>query len=110
MRDSKQIKIIVLGHIGVGGQKGYLFNPNGLCAALPASQFKDPTKVLIKTKMLKNKTTIQLGFMDSGTGQHRSNTVYSFNGICPCLSTLKDGGTQQIKVLVNGSDSDSTNG
>jgi hypothetical protein len=53
---------------------------------------------------------IQLGFMDNGTGQHQSNTVYSTEGICPCISTLKDGGTQQIKVLVNGSDSDCTDG
>jgi len=43
---------------------------------------------------------IQLGFMDNGTGQHQSNTVYSTEGICPCISTLKDGGTQQIKVMV----------
>ena len=53
---------------------------------------------------------IQLGFMDNGTGQHQSNTVYSTEGICPCISTLKDGGTQQIKVLVNGSTSNSADG
>lgn len=53
---------------------------------------------------------IQLGFMDNGTGQHQSNTVYSTEGICPCISTLKDGGTQQIKVLVNGSKSNSADG
>ena len=53
---------------------------------------------------------IQLGFMDNGTGKHQSNTVYSTEGISPCISTLKDGGTQQIKVLVNGSNSNSTDG
>lgn len=43
---------------------------------------------------------IQLGFIESGTGKHQSNTVYSVCGVCPCISTLIDGGTQQIKVLV----------
>ena len=42
---------------------------------------------------------IQLGFMDNGTGQHQSNTVYSITGVCPCISTLGSGGTQQIKIL-----------
>ena len=53
---------------------------------------------------------IQLGFMDNGTGKHQSNTVYSVNGLCPCISTLIKGGTQQIKVMVNGSKSDRSDG
>lgn len=53
---------------------------------------------------------IDVGFIEHGTGKHQSNTVYSTKGICPCISTLKDGGTQQIKVLVNGSKSNSTDG
>lgn len=110
MRDSKEIKLIILGHIGVGGQKGYLFDSLGLCAALPASQYKDATKILIRENKRFSKKPIQLGFMDNGTGQLQSNTVYSIEGICPCISTLINGGTQQIKVLVNGSKSNSTNG
>ena len=57
---------------------------------------------------------IQLGFMDNGTGKHQSNTVWYIGGICPCISTLGSGescgGTQQIKVLVNGCNSNSTDG
>lgn len=57
---------------------------------------------------------IQLGYMENGTGKHQSNTVYSPMGLSPCISTLGSGksvgGTQQIKVLVNGSKSNSTNG
>ena len=53
---------------------------------------------------------IQLGFMENGTGKHQSNTVYSPDGICPCISTLIKGGTQQIKVMVNGSHSNRANG
>lgn len=57
---------------------------------------------------------IQLGFMDNGTGKHQSNTVWYIGSICLCISTLGSGksvgGTQQIKVLVNGSKSNRTDG
>ena len=26
----------------------------------------------------------ELGFIEKGTGQHQSNTVYGTDGICPC--------------------------
>lgn len=41
----------------------------------------------------------QLGFMDNGTGQHQSNTVYDENALCPNITTIEGGGTQQIKVM-----------
>lgn len=40
----------------------------------------------------------QLGFMDNGTGKHQSNTVYGENALCPNITTVEGGGTQQIKV------------
>ena len=40
-----------------------------------------------------------VGFMDNGTGKHQSNTVYDSEYICPAITTLQ-GGTQQIKILV----------
>lgn len=40
----------------------------------------------------------QLGFMDNGTGKHQSNTVYDENALCPNITTVDGGGTQQIKV------------
>ena len=42
----------------------------------------------------------ELGFMDNGTGKHQSNTVYDVNYLAPCITTVKDGGTIQIKILV----------
>lgn len=42
-----------------------------------------------------------LGYLDHGTGKHQSNTVYSTQGVAPAITTI-DGGTQQIKVLVDG--------
>lgn len=41
----------------------------------------------------------QLGFMDNGTGQHQSNTVYDEKALCPNITTVNGGGTQQIKVV-----------
>lgn len=41
---SEQIE--TLGHLGVGGQKGYVYKADSLCPCLPATQYKDPTKIL----------------------------------------------------------------
>lgn len=42
----------------------------------------------------------EVGFLDNGTGKHQSNTVYDSEHLCPTLTTVNGGGTQQIKVLV----------
>ena len=42
---------------------------------------------------------VQLGFLDSGTGKHQSNTVYDEKSLCPNITTIDGGGTQQIKVM-----------
>lgn len=36
--------------------------------------------------------------MDNGTGKHQSNTVYDENALCPNITTVEGGGTQQIKI------------
>lgn len=41
----------------------------------------------------------QLGFMDHGTGKHQSNTAYDEKALCPNITTVNGGGTQQIKVV-----------
>ena len=45
----------------------------------------------------------ELGFMDNGTGKHQSNTVYDENALCPNITTIHGGGTQQIKILSDNS-------
>ena len=47
---------------------------------------------------LEKKKIEKVGFIDNGTGQHQSNTVYGTDGVSPGLTTI-DGGTQQIKVV-----------
>ena len=44
--DNDYIKI--LGHIGVGGQKGYIYDISGVISCLPASQWKDPYKIVVE--------------------------------------------------------------
>ena len=44
--NNDQLKI--LGHIGVGGQKGYIYDISGVISCLPASQWKDPCKIVVK--------------------------------------------------------------
>jgi hypothetical protein len=51
-------------------------------------------------KMVK---VIPIGFIDNtGTGKaHQSNTIYSSNGLCPCLCSMqKRYGGLQTKVIV----------
>jgi len=63
-------------------------NSQGLCNTLTSVQ-KDNLVMEVK----------QLGFMDNGTGQHQSNTVYDEKALCPNITTIEGGGTQQIKVM-----------
>ena len=63
-------------------------NSQGICNTLTSVQ-KDNLVMEVK----------QLGFMDNGTGKHQSNTVYDENALCPNITTIEGGGTQQIKIL-----------
>lgn len=42
----------------------------------------------------------ELGFIQNGTGKHQSNIVWDVTVASPTVTTIKNGGTQQIKVLV----------
>lgn len=35
---------------------------------------------------------IELGYIENGTGQHQSNTVYSPDGLSPSITTFGGGG------------------
>lgn len=53
-------------------------NSQGICNTLTSVQ-KDNLVMEVK----------QLGFMDNGTGQHQSNTVYDENALCPNITTIE---------------------
>ena len=57
--------------------------------------------------MVFNNEVAALGYIEHGTGQHQSNTVYDSACISPAVTTIVGGGTQQIKILVVEDDNDS---
>ena len=40
------MRIKKIAHIGVGGQKGFVYDSSGSSPTLPATQYKDPTKFI----------------------------------------------------------------
>lgn len=40
-------RIIRVGHIGYGGEKGWIMLGEGICPCIPASTYKDPIKVVV---------------------------------------------------------------
>lgn len=42
----------------------------------------------------------ELGFIEHGTGKHQSNIVWDIRTTSPTITTLVNGGTQQIKILI----------
>jgi hypothetical protein len=40
----------------------------------------------------------ELGFIEKGTGQHQSNTIYSTAGISPCLNAVNY--KEPMKVVI----------
>lgn len=51
--DIATTRIIRLAHIGVG-QKGWIYSGEGLICTLPATQYKDPPKIIV-TNISRNK-------------------------------------------------------
>lgn len=45
MSDSKKLKL--LGNLGVGGERGDVFSPKGICPSQSATQYKDAIKILV---------------------------------------------------------------
>lgn len=45
-------RIKTIGHLGTGGQKGWVFNANGISRCLEATDYKDPTKIVETRTMI----------------------------------------------------------
>lgn len=45
-------RIKTIGHLGTGGQKGWVFNVNGISRCLAATDYKDPTKIIETRTMI----------------------------------------------------------
>lgn len=51
-------RIKTIGHLGTGGQKGWVFNVNGISRCLAATDYKDPTKIVEIKEMKINEPVI----------------------------------------------------
>lgn len=71
-------------------QTGRIYDVGGCSPTLSTMQGGNQEPKILEVK--------QLGFMNNGTGKHRSNTVYDENALCPNITTIEGGGTQQIKI------------
>ena len=76
---------------GIELEQTFEVNQNGTTNCLTSVQ---------KDNLVLEKPT-QLGFLDSGTGKHQSNTVYDEKSLCPNITTIDGGGTQQIKIATD---------
>ena len=71
----------------------------GICPTLRANKTSSGViEVMADVNVIGSLEAKQLGFMDNGTGKHQSNTVYDENALCPNITTVEGGGTQQIKI------------
>ena len=71
-------------------QTGRIYDVVGCSPTLSTMQGGNQEPKILEVK--------QLGFMDNGTGKHQSNTVYDENALCPNITTVEGGCTQQIKI------------
>ena len=87
-RKIKEIKALC--DLEVGGQKGIVYYPFGICSALTATQYKDPHKVLLKkngkarTHNNGNRNQYFLGNYKN-TAQGFVGSVYSPCGVSPTI-------------------------
>lgn len=99
---SGENKIMALGHLGVGGQKGWVFDVNGISRCLAATDYKDPTKVMLVPpginssedlpKKIEEPHVDRLGNLyDENAGGARAGNVYNASGLSPTLQTAQGG-------------------
>lgn len=95
-------KIKPLGHLGVGGQKGWVFDSNGISRCLAATDYKDPTKIVVDDNDSEEIKIKRLGNLyDENAGGARAGNVYDQDGLSPTLQTSQGGNRQPLIVIGN---------
>ena len=91
-------RIKTIGHLGTGGQKGWVFNVNGISRCLAATDYKDPTKIIETRTMIEitEPKVKQVGnIVTTGNFENpQRGRVYDCNGISPTLNTMQGGGLE----------------
>lgn len=92
-------KINALGHLGVGGQKGWVFDTQGISRCLAATDYKDPTKIVVDNNDSEGIKIKRLGNLyDENAGGARAGNVYDQDGLSPTLQTSQRGNRQPLIV------------
>ena len=97
----KDIKLELIGQMdnsdGTHESQNRVYGPEGLAPTITTQSGGN-----LQPKFLERKAECSaVGHIEHGTGKHQSNTVWSENGLSPTLTTIENGGTQQIKVIGN---------
>ena len=91
--------LIILCDLGVGGERGRVFDENGAIGALSSTDYKDAPKVLIRSKPKLTEPTggaiVLLG--NYHNSNHDASRVVSENGIAP---TVKENHGTVTAVIV----------
>jgi hypothetical protein len=74
-----------------------VYDSSASCPTIPTCGGGNLQPKILKVKKLLDVN--ELGFIENGTGKHQSNIVYGTNAESPTITTVKDGGTQQIKIV-----------
>lgn len=86
----RKTEIFPLCDLEVGGQKGIVYYPYGICPALTATQYKDPCKVLIQLKRTWEEKHPRIlggiGEKNFGSQYRQGNRVYD-SGACAMAIT-----------------------
>lgn len=95
-------KIKPLGHLGVGRQKGWVFDSNGISRCLAATDYKDPTKIVVDDNDSEEIKIKRLGNLyDENAGGARAGNVYDQDGLSPTLQTSQGENRQPLIVIGN---------
>ena len=91
-------RIKTIEHLGTCGQKGWVFNVNGISRCLAATDYKDPTKIIETRTMIEitEPKVKQVGNIVT-TGNFKNpqrGRIYDADGISPTLNTMQGGGLE----------------
>lgn len=82
MCDSKTI--IYCGDLGVGGWHGIVFGIDGVCPGIPATNYKDATKIMVKTDVKAKSINNDRQCEQGGVGQF--GCTYHEQGLSPTIT------------------------
>lgn len=90
--------INTMGNLGVGGQKGFVYDPDGIAPCLPATQYKDPCKIITVEDLNRPRVQRLGNLYNENAGGARAGNTYNPDGLAPTLLTSQGGNRQPLIV------------